>query len=161
MTKIGGSGRPPADPKLQPSTTEKAQAEKPAAGMDKPAAAGGEKKVLDAFERAGLPQRLEAIAGKKTTLGPVQFTNQHLAQVAEQFAVMLRKNPTADRKTRAKMFAKAILRSQKFGRIFDEADEKDLESLYDAIASQLDSSPGLAQLVDEVTDWSLRSPIGR
>ena len=49
------------------------------------------------------------------------------------------------------MFAKAILRSRKFKKIFDEADEEELETLYDLIGDCLDDSPVLAELVDEVT----------
>jgi hypothetical protein len=58
------------------------------------------------------------------------------------------------------MFAKAILRSRKLGRIFDEADEEELETLYEEIAGQLDGSPVLAQLVDEVTEGARKLSLG-
>lgn len=155
MTKITGGNRPNVDAAAQNPSAEKTA--KSAGGQ----AATTENKVLDSFVRAGLPQRLEQMAGQKAVLGPQQFSNQQLAEVAHQFAVMLRKTPNADRKERAKMFAKAILGSKRFKQIFSDADENDLEKLYDSIAEQLGSSPKLAELVDEVTDWSLRSPIGR
>lgn len=157
MTKIG-DGRPQVG--ATPGQPERASGEKTADSAQKPGA--GPEKVYDSFVRANVKQGLEAIAGKKTAaLGTVQFTNQQLAQIAEQFAILLRKNPSADRKARARMFAQCIIRGKKFGRIFDQADERELEGLYDAIASQLDGVPVLAQLVDEVTDWTLRSPIQR
>lgn len=154
MTKIG-DGRPTIT-----QATESA-AEQAADKTKDPAAQQGTKKVLDSFVRGDVKTGLEKLAAQKVVAGPIQFTNSQLAQIAEQFAILLRKNPSADRKARARMFAQCIIRGRKFGRIFDQADEKDLEGLYDAIASQLDGVPVLAQLVDEVTDWTLRSPIQR
>jgi len=139
--------------KAQTAQTERAKESSQQAGTDR---------VMDSFVQGNVAARLANIAAKnKPGLGPVQFTNQQLAQIAEQFAVLLRKNPQADRKQRARMFAQSIIKNSKFGKIFDKADERELETLYDAIAQQLDGVPVLAQLVDEVTDWTLRSPIQR
>ncbi|OGR09251.1 MAG: hypothetical protein A2341_24200 [Deltaproteobacteria bacterium RIFOXYB12_FULL_58_9] len=113
-------------------------------------------KVLDSFQRVA-PQ-LAKLAGKK--MGGIQFTNEHLAQVAMAFAGLLRKNPNAQRRERARMFAKAFLTSRKFGQIFDQADESELESIYDQIGDQLDGSPVLAQLVDEVTEGARKINLG-
>ncbi|MBC7794583.1 MAG: hypothetical protein H7Z43_12840 [Clostridia bacterium] len=155
MTKIG-DGRPGS---VQQPGTERA-----AEGSEKAKDTQGQqgaKKVYDSFVAGGVKTGLETLAARKPTTGPIQFSNGQLAQIAEQFAILLRKNPSADRKGRARMFAQCIIRGRKFGRIFDQADEKELEGLYDAIASQLDGVPVLAQLVDEVTDWTLRSPVQR
>lgn len=159
MTKIG-DGRPQVSGP-QPEQVERGST-KTAEKSEKASSERGTEKVMDSFVKANVAQGLAGIAAKKQPqLGPVQFTNQQLAQIAEQFAILLRKNPSADRKGRARMFAQSIIRNSKFGKIFDKADERELEGLYDAIASQLDGVPVLAQLVDEVTDWTLRSPIQR
>lgn len=119
-----------------------------------------EQRVVDRFVGTpDLSRGIEGLAGKKI-LGPIQFTNQHLAQVAMQFASMLRTNPNADRRARARMFAKAFLKNKKFGRIFDQADENDLENLYDQLAEQLDASPVFAQLVDEITEGARKINLG-
>ncbi|MEZ0312198.1 MAG: hypothetical protein ACAI38_10515 [Myxococcota bacterium] len=159
MTKIG-DGRPQVG-NTQPGQADRA--EKTDAKTTETSAKGaGAEKVMDSFVKANIAQGLAGIATKnRPNVGPIQFTNQQLAQVAEQFAILLRKNPSADRKARARMFAQCIIRGKKFGKIFDQADERELETLYDAIASQLDGVPVLAQLVDEVTDWTLRSPVQR
>ena len=60
----------------------------------------------------------------------------------------------------ARMFAKAILRSRKFGKIFNEADEEELETLYEQIAGQLDGSPVLAQLDDDMTEGARKINLG-
>ena len=100
------------------------------------------------------------MAGKKGVGPAIVFASEHMEAVAKAFAGMLRKAPGADRKKRARMFAKAILRSRKFGKIFDEADEEELETLYEQIAGQLDGSPVLAQLVDEVTEGARKMNLG-
>ncbi len=157
MTKIG-DGRPQVG-NVQPGQTERADKTE---ARPADSSAKGAEKVMDSFVKANIAQGLAGIATKnKPNVGQIQFTNQQLAQVAEQFAILLRKNPSADRKARARMFAQCIIRGKKFGKIFDQADERELETLYDAIASQLDGVPVLAQLVDEVTDWTLRSPVQR
>ena len=162
MTRIGDGSRPPLDPTdlgSSPAAGENAPA-KTAAGAKKTADAG-EAKVLDSFQRVApqLTQQLSAMAGKKAMPGVV-FTNEHLYQVALMFAGMLRKNPGADRRARARMFAKAILRSKRFGSVFDRADEADLERAYDLIGDQLDGSPVLAQLVEEVTEGARKMNLG-
>jgi hypothetical protein len=172
MTKIGDGRIPPGG--LQPEKADLNQVERDKDASARKAAASAERteksssqqagteRVMDSFVQGNLAARLTNIAQRnKPQLGPVQFTNQQLAQIAEQFAILLRKNPQADRKQRARMFAQSIIKNSKFGKIFDKADERELETLYDAIASQLDGVPVLAQLVDEVTDWTLRTPIQR
>lgn len=154
MTKIG-DGRPGVGP--QPTGNEPTATN--VGPLDK-ATAEKSKAVLDSFVRAGVPARLEQMAGtKKAMLGPVQFTNQDLARVAEQFAVWLKKNTGADRKQRAREFARLVMKRKNWQKVFTPEDEPELEKMYDAMADLIDSSPRLAQLTDEVTDWSLRSPV--
>jgi len=154
MGRIGGGGSPPGGPKgvadvgAKPAdlTTKAGKQEfRSAVGTDVP------KRVVDSFEKAGV--NLEK---KLTSLAPkLRFTNEDLAQLARLFSGVLMKNPNADRKQRAKLFAKTIIKNRRFGRIFDDLDEEDqerLEDMYEMIAEQLDSSPRLAQLVEEVTE---------
>lgn len=152
---VGGSGGPrvPADPATQRSQNADAGAK-----TDASKAPVTEKKVMDSFVRSNVPGRLQALAGQKGVAN-LQFSDQALAQIAGHFAAWLRKNAGADRKKRARMMAKLIMKHKKFGRIFDDSDEAELEDMFEQIAGQLDESPVLAQLVDEVTDWSLKSPI--
>lgn len=159
MTRIGGSGQPPPSSVDKPSETRPQEGTRPETSAHE---AGSDKKLVDSFERAApqLAQRLEQMAGKKAVAGSVRFTSEHLAQVAAAFAGMLRKTPGADRRARARMFAKAILRSRKFGKIFNEADEQELEKIYDLIGGQLDGSPVLAQLVEEVTEGARKMKLG-
>lgn len=156
MTRIGGGNQPPGKAEIaaQAPVDKAADAKaQEAAARTKDPSAAKEAKVVDSFQRVApqLAQQLQAMAGKKAVPGMI-FSNEGLYQVAQAFAGMLRKAPNADRRMRARMFAKAILRSKKFGKVFDEADEKDLEKIYDLIGDQLDGSPVLAQLVDEVTE---------
>jgi hypothetical protein len=159
MTRIG-SGGPPID---KPDVTRKADESGKTA--DKPGATDTGKtqadKVVDSFARVApqITQRLEAMTGKKGVPGIV-FTSEHLAQVAMAFAGLLRKKPGADRRERARMFARAFLANAKFGRILKQADEQELERLYDLIGDQLDGSPVLAQLVDDVTEGARKINLG-
>lgn len=158
-TKIGGGG-PPI--KTDPAANEavKGQA-KESAAKETQKKQVEQKKVMDTFQRVApqLTQKLGDMAAAKG--GGVQFTNEHLAQVAMAFAGMLRRNPNANRRERSRMFAKAMLKSRKFGRIFDQEDEEALEKVYDVIGDQLDGSPVLAQLVDEVTEGARKINLGK
>ncbi len=157
MPRIGGGG--PIDKPEIPRPTEQAgkAVEKPATET-RPAE---NQKVVDSFQRVApqITQKLEAMAGKKGMPG-IQFTNEHLAQVAMFFAGMLRKKPGADRRERARMFARAFLSNAKLGRILKQADEQELERLYDLIGDSLDGSPVLAQLVDDVTEGARKINLG-
>jgi hypothetical protein len=162
MTRIGGGGRPPTD---KPEVVQQGPVDKAGEAKAQDAAQRAkdakEAKVVDSFQRVApqLTQQLSAMAGKKAMPGLV-FTNEHMYQLALAFAGMLRKNPAADRRTRARMFAKAILSSKRFGKIFDQADEAELEKAYDLIGDQLDGSPVLAQLVEEVTEGARKMNLG-
>lgn len=153
MTKVGGGGGPRIPADAGAKATQDAQTQQ--TGNK---AAPSEKKVMDSFVRGNVPGQLQALAGQKG-VGNIQFSDQALAQIAGFFAAWVKKNANASRKERARAMAKAIIKHKKFGRIFDEADEEELEQMFEKIAGQLDDSPVLAQLVDEVTDWSLKSPI--
>jgi hypothetical protein len=162
MTRIGDGSRPPSD---KADVTEQAPVDKGGATKAQDAAQRAkdakEAKVVDSFQRVApqLTQQLSAMAGKKAMPGLI-FTNEHMYQLALAFAGMLRKNPGADRRARARMFAKAILSSKRFGKIFDQADEAELEKAYDLIGDQLDGSPVLAQLVEEVTEGARKMNLG-
>lgn len=152
---VGGGGGPriPVD-QSQVRQTDTTQ-QKADAGKQAPVT---EKKVMDSFVRGNVPARLQALAGQKGVAN-LQFSDQALAQIAGHFATWIRKNAGANRKERARALAKLIMKHKKFGKIFDDEDEQELEQMFEQIAGQLDESPVLAQLVDEVTDWSLKSPI--
>jgi hypothetical protein len=159
-TKIGGGPPIKTDP-TQASDAVKGQA-KESAAKEAQKTQVGQEKVMDTFERVGpqLSRQLGVMAAAKGAPGGVQFTNEHLAQVAMTFAGMLRRQPNANRRERSRMFAKALLKSKKFGRIFDQEDEEALEKVYDVIGDQLDGSPVLAQLVDEVTEGARKINLG-
>jgi soluble cytochrome b562 len=153
MSRIGSGGAPPKGPGgvgEQPAdlrSQEGVQKFRETAGKEVPS------QVVDSFSRAGaaLESKLQAMGGK-AIVGKLAFTNADLAVLAQTFAHVLKQNPGADRLKRARLFAQAIVKKKKFGKIFDNANEKDLEEMFDIIASQLDSSPRFAQLVDEVTE---------
>jgi hypothetical protein len=160
-TKIGGGGGPIKPEAARPADETRGHAAKESTASPPKSKQVQSKKVVDSFQRVApqLSEQLRAVAGKKATAGLV-FTDEHLAQVAMAFAGLLRKKPGADRRERARMFAKAILTSRKFGRVFDEADEQELEKVYDLIGDQLEGSPVLAQLVDEVTEGARKIDLG-
>ncbi len=127
-------------------------------------AAGKEKvpeQVVDSFERAApqIEKQLQAISGKALA-GKIHFTSEHLAALAGAFAAIFKQHPRAGRKERARMFARAILKNKRMGKVFESADEKDLEKMFDTIAEQLDGSPVFAQLVDEVTEGARKMSLG-
>jgi hypothetical protein len=159
-TTIGGGGPPIKSDPATASEAAKGQA-KESASKEVQKKQVEQKKVMDTFQRVApvLTQKLGEMAAQKKS-GGVQFTNEHLAQVAMMFAGMLRRNPNASRRERSRMFAKAFLKSRKFGRIFDEEDEGALEKVYDVIGDQLEGSPVLAQLVDEVTEGARKINLG-
>ena len=112
MSSIGSGGPPIKPDGMRPDAATLGQAKESAISEKKQQeVAKKDKKVVDSFQRVA-PQ-LAQLAGKK--MGGVQFTNEHLAQVAMAFAGLLRKNPNANRRERARMFAKAFLKSRKFG----------------------------------------------
>jgi hypothetical protein len=164
MTKISGGTRGPGDkePVATPGesadlrTKEGVQQFREAADKENVPSA-----VVDSFERAApqLEKQLKALSGK-TLAGRIQFTSEHLAQLAGAFALILKQHPRADRKERARLFARTILKSKRFSKIFDSADEKDLERMFATIAAQLDGSPVFAQLVEEVTEGARKLSLG-
>ena len=166
MSRIGGGGPPKtggippkqADADLQ--TKDGVQKFKQAAGKNVP------QTVVDSFQRAQgtVASTLQQLSGPALA-NKLNFTNTDLALLAQAFALVLRKHPNASRRDRAKLFAKAILKkkvggkSTPLGRLLDdenedldEQDRKALETLYEMLAEQLDSTPVFAQLVDEVTE---------
>lgn len=153
MARVTSGGRPPTEIQGETEKTT-SPAKSPETGKSSSKISDAQsQRVVDSFQRVApqLTQRLEAVAERKS-LPTIQFTNEHLAQVATMFANLLKNKANASRRERAKMFAKAFLKSRKFGKIFDEADEEDLEKIYELIGDQLEGSPVLAQLVDEVTE---------
>ena len=74
------------------------------------------------------------------------------------FAGVLRQNPNADRLKRAKLFAKAALKRKRLGKLLASEADDEFEELYEAIAEQIESSPLFAQLLDEISEESLKFP---
>ena len=167
MDKIGGGGVPPkgsgtsqpVDP-ADLTTKQGVQQFKEAAGKQVP------QKVVDSFQRAGgaIEARLQTLSGPALAQR-LNFTNTDLALMARAFAAVLRDNPNADRLARSKLFAKTVLKNKgvpkhsRMSQLLDDANEENSESdrqalqeLYEMIAQQLESTPVLAQLVDEVTE---------
>ncbi len=163
MAKIG---QPPPNTQTLPSqadlsTQKGVQQFKEAAGTKVP------QKVVDSFQRAGpnIEAKLAGLSG--TALAAhLKFTNQDLALLARIFAAVLQQHPNADRRQRARLFAKTILKKKtkggkqsKLSRLLDdenedldENDRRALEELFDLLAEQLESTPRFAALVDEVTE---------
>jgi hypothetical protein len=154
MTRVGGGGpkQPdgvsPTPPASDLHTREGVQKFREAAKTENVPS-----KVVDSFERAApkLDAQLSAISGKALA-GQLKFGSAELAQLAGAFAVIVKQHPRADRKERARLFARAILKHKRIGKLFGDADERDLEKMFETIAEQLDGSPVFAQLVDDVTE---------
>jgi hypothetical protein len=167
MTRVTGGGGPPKVPKevgetgAEPQPTDLGTRE----GLQKfREAAKSEKvpaQVVDSFERAApeLDKQLKALAGKALA-GPIKFSSEQLAQIAAAFAGIIVQHPRADRKDRAHLFARAILKHKRIGQLFESADERELESMFETIAAQLDGSPVFAQLVEEVTEGVRKLTLG-
>jgi len=166
MPKIGdGGNRPgglPGAPQEQGDTQNKITKD-----AEKSTAVATEAMSQDVMEmlknkidpvRGQLANQMQAIAtktvGANAAPNVTQFANEFFLEIAKILAVLVRNNPKASRKERARLFAKAILKKSRgrFKNILDTADEKDLESMFDTIADQLDSSPVFAQMVDEATE---------
>lgn len=161
MAKIGQGPPPTAAAQADLHTQKGVQQFKTAAGTDVP------QKVVDSFQRAGanIEAKLAGLSGTALA-ATLKFTNEDLALLARIFAKVLHQHPDADRRLRAKLFAKTILtkktkggKKSKLSRLLDEDDEdleendrQALEELYEMLAEQLDSTPRFAALVEEVTE---------
>src|SRR5690349_4682028 len=112
MTRIGGN-KPPKDsdaakaaesPGVLRTEEDKQQFRSEAAKQ------GVSKHVTDRFEAAAPKiEKVLASSGKAIT-GKIQFSNEELAQLAAAFGAILKQYPRADRKERARLFARAILK---------------------------------------------------
>ncbi len=154
MVKIGGGPKVPGA--AVPPTENKASQDR-AAGQVAGRGKSGKPAATDKFEGAkgSLAARLGSLSGAR---GPVlggKLSSADLAQVIQTFAAVLRRNPKANRKERAKLFAKSLLKGKKLGKLFADASESDLDDMFEAIAEQLDGSPVIADLVDDVSEHSL------
>lgn len=159
ISRGGGSGnapRPPSAPdsKGPISSTDAEGAARPEGKPAEKSSAGPAH--VDSFDASPRPlpahveSKLQALAGKAAA-GKIQFTNKDLEYLAQTFAAIVSQNPGASRRKRARLFAKAILKQRRLRKLFAGASENELETMYDVIGEQLDDSPGLAQLVDDVT----------
>ena len=55
------------------------------------------------------------------------------------------------------LFAKAVLKKKKkLAKLLDSADEEEVEAFFGAIAEQLEGSPVFAQLLDDVSEESIK-----
>jgi hypothetical protein len=153
----GGGGRPPKiDGPQQPVVQNETQSTPAEAKLQATA-----KGTVDRFEkvRPQIETSLQNITGKALA-GKLQFSNEELAQLAAAFAVVLKQYPRADRKERAKLFAKTLLRKKRIAKLLESADEEQVEKLFENIAEQLDGSPVFAQLVDDVTEGARKINLG-
>jgi hypothetical protein len=158
MTRIGGGSKPPSGP---PKPVTEAAAQKAGAESGKTgdaAKTGGAKATKDGFEMKGasLASRLQSLQGQKMA-GKLQFSNADLADLVRAFGAVLKQNQGADRKKRAELFSKAVLKKKKkFAKLLESASEEDVENFFEAIAEQLESSPVFAQLLDDVSEESIK-----
>lgn len=168
MTSVGGGGGPKKPVGAPTDAAERADLDSTQGLREFKKAAGQEvpQKVVDSFQRAGakIEAKLQNLSG--TALAQkINFTNEDLALLARTFAVVLQQQPNADRLTRSKLFAKAILQKKGLSRrgklsnllddensAYDEKDRKALEEMFELLAEQLDSTPVFAQLVEEITE---------
>src|SRR5262245_57208489 len=105
MSKIGNGGNIPNKPIDTSSVGERREAQK--SGTGETAKPGS--KPLDSFQR--VESKLQELGGPQLTQ-KLSFTNADLAVLAQQFSLIVRNNPNADRLKRAKLFAKAILKKK-------------------------------------------------
>jgi len=158
MTRIGGGSKPPSGP---PKPVTEAAAQKAGAESGKASGAtktDAPKTTKDGFEMKGasLASRLQSLQGQKMA-GKLQFSNADLADLVRAFGAVLKQNQGADRKKRAELFSKAVLKKKKkFAKLLESASEEDVEDFFGAIAEQLESSPVFAQLLDDVSEESIK-----
>ena len=165
MSRIGGQGGnvPPKEPEVgktgeKPSvlrTDEDKQQFRAAAAKE-----NVPKAITDRFERAAPQIEKQLQMSGSAIAGKIQFSNAELAQVAATFAAILKQAPRADRKERARLFAKALLKKKKLNKLLEQAPEAEVEAMFEKIAEQLDSSPVFAQLVDDVTEGAKKINLG-
>jgi hypothetical protein len=160
MTRIGDN-RPPKDAAKTGAESgvlrtdeDKKQFREAAAKENVP------KAITDRFERAAPNIEKSLQMSGKAIAGKIQFTNEDLASLAATFAGILKQHPRADRKERARLFARAILKKKKLNKLLEQAPEGEVENLFENIAEQLDSSPVFAQLVDDVTEGAKKINLG-
>ena len=158
MTRIGGGGPKPPPDGSEAVKQAQAQTGQPKEATSKDAQkTTGQNKITDQFEMAGpLANKLNSLAGKKGA-GQTQFSNADIGELVKAFAATLRQNSDADRLKRARLFAQLVLKSKKLKKLFGNADEADLEEMFEIIAEQLDGSPFFAQLLDDVCEETLKN----
>jgi hypothetical protein len=141
---------------VEGATTPRGEAVRPEG-----AAASAAATSVDSFERAAtlFEKQLQSLPAN-TLARQIKFTSAQLAELAGAFALIVKRYPRATRKERARLFARSILTHKRIGKLFGDADEKDLEQMFDAIAAQLDGSPVFAQLVEDVTDGARKITLG-
>ncbi len=158
MTRIGGGSKPPSGPPkpITENTAQKAGGDSAKTGDA--AKTDAPKNAKDGFEMKGasLASRLQSLQGQKLA-GKLQFSNADLADLVRSFGAVLKQNQGADRKKRAELFSKAVLKKKKkFAKLLESASEEDVENFFEAIAEQLESSPVFAQLLDDVSEESIK-----
>ena len=154
MSRIGGGGpKPPPDAvKNVQSTSENAQTKEAEAQETQKTSASD--KAADKFE---LRSKLDSITTKKGVGAKTQFTNAEIGELVKTFAAVLKQNPNADRLKRARLFARSVLKGKKLRKLFGEASEAEQEEMFEAIAEQLESSPFFAQLLEDVSEETLKT----
>lgn len=156
MSRIGG-GQPPkpdAPPEAGVSKTETTSKAETGASPARPGPVT--QRIVDTFQRAqpsleNQLQQLPGVAAGKAT-AKVGFSSAELGALAQAFAAILRSHPQADRKLRAQLFARTVLKKGRLRRLLADASETELEKMFEVIADHLESSPRWAQLVDDVSE---------
>ena len=156
MTRIGGGGRkpPPKTTKLKESPKAPTTTRALAADSKK---VSRKKAVTDRFEMGSpLASKLSSIAGKAGSPLKPQFSNEDIAELVKAFASVLLQTPNADRLKRARLFAHSVLKGKRLSKLFANAQEADLDEMFDLIAEQLEGSTFFAQLLDDVCEETLK-----
>ncbi|MBN1960461.1 MAG: hypothetical protein JW841_05905 [Deltaproteobacteria bacterium] len=167
MTRVVGGGQPPVineETNRTPSTPQQSsESQAKATGKSNETAKtdSPNKTSVDSFVRATtlFEKQLQSLSGKALAR-QIQFTSVQLAEIAAAFAVIMKRYPRASRKERARRFAKTILKHKRIGKLFEEAEEEELEKMFDAIAEQLDGSPMFAQLIEDVSEGASKMMLG-
>ena len=155
MSRIGGGGpKPPPDAAKDVQQTKAESAQTKEAAPPETQKSSASDKAADKFE---LKSKLDSITGQKGAGAKTQFTNADIAELVKTFAAVLKQNPNADRLKRARLFARSVLKGKKLRKLFGEATDAELEQMFEAIAEQLESSPFFAQLLEDVSEETLKT----
>ena len=168
MGSIRGSGKPPPPPERgeqAPETSAQPQegptGQRETAQGDHFADHTAPRGAIGRPDNPQLQAQLQAI-GAQTAWAKIHFSDEDLRLLAGTFASLIKGKRGASRKERARLFARAALKSKRLGKLLANLKDEELEKMCEAIGHQLDESPGFAQLVDDISEkaTTLRSKNG-